>query len=132
MADCYLGLDERDKARTTFKKTSELNFDAEVSEDALFSYAKLAYELTYNPFDDAITAIERYLREYPESKRRDEAYGFLLEVYMSSKDYDRALDALLLIEDKSPKVQSAYQLVSYNRGVELFRSGSYAGCPRIF
>ncbi|MDB4694061.1 tetratricopeptide repeat protein [Flavobacteriales bacterium] len=132
MADSYLGLGERDKARTTFKKTSELDFDAEVSEDALFSYAKLAYELTYNPFDDAITAIERYLREYPESKRRDEAYGFLLEVYMSSKDYDRALEALSLIEDKSPKIQTAYQLVSYNRGVELFRSGSYADAHAYF
>jgi len=125
MADCYLSLGERDKARTTFKKTSELDYDAEVSEDALFNYAKLAYELTYNPFDDAITAIERYLREYPNSRRRDEAYGFLLEVYMSSKDYDRALAALELIEKKTPQVKSAYQLLSYNRGVELFRSGSY-------
>ena len=132
MADCYLSLGERDKARTTFKKTSELDFDAEVSEDALFNYAKLAYELTYNPFDDAITAIERYLREYPQSQRRDEAYGFLLEVYMSSKDYDRALVALSLIKDKTLPVKSAYQLVSYNRGVELFRSGSYAEAQAYF
>jgi TolA-binding protein len=132
MADCYLALGERDKARTTFKKASELKYDAEVSEDALFSYAKLAYELTYNPFDDAITAIERYLREYPDSERRDEAYGFLLEVYMSSKDYDRALAALDLIKDKTPQVKSAYQLVSYNRGVELFRSGSYAEAQDYF
>jgi TolA-binding protein len=132
MADCYLSLGERDKARTTFKKTSELDFDAEISEDALFNYAKLAYELTYNPFDDAITAIERYLREYPQSQRRDEAYGFLLEVYMSSKDYDRALVALSLIEEKTLPVKSAYQLVSYNRGVELFRSGSYAEAQSYF
>lgn len=125
LADCYLSLNEKDKARTTFKKASTFDYDTEIQEDALFSYAKLAYELTYNPFDDAITAIERYLREYPNSKRRDEAYGFLLEVYMSSKNYDRALQALKLIENKSPDVKSAYQLVSYNRGVELFRSGSY-------
>lgn len=132
MADCYLGLGQRDKARTTFKKASELKFDEEVSEDALFSYAKLAFELTYNPFDDAITAIERYLREYPNSERTDEAYGFLLEVYMSSKDYDRALSALSLIKDKTPQVRTAYQLVSYNRGVELFRSGSYEEAQEYF
>ena len=43
-------------------------------EDALFSYAKLAFELSYNPLDDAITAFQRYLDKYPNSIRRDEAY----------------------------------------------------------
>ena len=125
MADCYLSLGEKDKARTTFKKTSELEFDPDIQEDALFSYAKLAYELTYNPFDDAIGAVERYLRDFPNSKRKQEAYGFLLEVYMSSKNYDRALSALELIEDKTLPVQRAFQIVAYNRGVELFRTGDY-------
>lgn len=125
MADCYLGLLEKDKARTTFKKASQLAFDSDIQEDALFSYAKLAFELTYNPFDDAIGAIERYLREYPHSNRRDEANGFLLEVYLSSKNYDRALEALTRIETKTQVVKEAYQLISYNRAVELFRAGEY-------
>ena len=125
MADCYLSMGEKDKARTTFKKTSELDFDTEIQEDALFSYAKLAFELTYNPFDDAIGAVERYIRDFPNSKRKQEAYGFLLEVYMSSKNYDRALSALELIQEKTLPVQKAFQLVAYNRGVELFRTGDY-------
>ena len=125
MADCYLGLGEKDKARTTFKKASELGFDKEIQEDALFSYAKLAFELTYNPFDDAIGAVERYIRDFPNSTRKQEAYGFLLEVYMSSKNYERALSALERIEDKTLPVQQAYQIVAYNRGVELFRTGDY-------
>jgi TolA-binding protein len=125
MADCYLSLGQKDKARTTFKKASELNFDTEIKEDALFSYAKLAYELSYNPFDDAIGAVERYLEEFPNSRRKQEAYGFLLEVYMSSKNYDRALNALERIEDKTLPVQRAFQIVAYNRGVELFKTGKY-------
>ena len=132
MADCYMGLLERDKARTTFKKASQLDFDPEIREDALFSYAKLAYELTYNPFDDAIGAIERYLRETPNSERKDEALGFLLEVYMSSKNYDRALSALKQIKEKTLPVKQAYQMVAYNRGVELFRSGNYAESVAYF
>jgi len=124
-AACYLALDEKSKAKTSFKKASELGFDSDVQEDALFSYAKLAYELTFNPFDDAVVAIERYLAEYPNSRRNDEAYGFLLEVYMSSKNYERALAALEQIGTKTPEVKKAYQLVSYNRGVELFRAAAY-------
>ena len=132
MADCYLSLGEKDKARTTFKKASQLDFDRDIQEDALFSYAKLAYELTYNPFDDAIGAVERYLRDFPDSKRKEEAYGFLLEVYMSSKNYDRALEALELIQEKTLPVQQAFQLVAYNRGVELFRTGNYQEALQYF
>lgn len=129
---CYLALGEKEKAKPAFKKASEFDDDAYIQEDALFSYAKLAYELTFNPFDDAVVAIERYLKEFPSSRRSDEAYGFLLEVYMGSKNYDRALDALGQIQVKTPDVKKAYQLVSFNRGVELFRAASYAECHPYF
>lgn len=131
-AACYLALEEKEKAKLAFKKASDLNHDGGIQEDALFSYAKLAYELTFNPFDDAVVAIERYLERYPNSRRKDEAYGFLLEVYMSSKDYERALEALEQIQTKTPDVKKAYQLVAYNRGVELFRAASYAECHVFF
>lgn len=125
MADCYVKLGEKDKARTAFRKASELSFDIDIREDALFNHAKLAFELSYNPFDDAITAFERYLEEFPDSKRSDEAYGFLLEVYLTSKDYERALAALDRIKDKNIEVRRAWQLVSYNLGVELFRADKF-------
>lgn len=131
-ADCYLALNEKEKAKAAFKKAAELDHDGGIQEDALFSYAKLAYELTFNPFDDAVVAIERYIERYPNSRRKDEAYGFLLEVYMSSKDYDRALQALDQIQTKTPDVKRAYQLVAYNRGVELFRAADYTECQAYF
>ena len=131
-AACYLNLGKKEKAKLAFKKAAESDYDGGIQEDALFSYAKLAYELTWNPFDDAVIAIERYLTKYPKSHRKDEAYGFLLEVYTSSRDYDRALAALDQIEIKTPDVKKAYQLVAFNRGVELFRAASYAECNAFF
>jgi TolA-binding protein len=132
MADCYVKLGEKDKARTAFRKAAEMSYDMDIREDALFNHAKLAFELSYNPFDDAITAFERYLEEFPNSKRSDEAYGFLLEVYLTSKDYDRALAALARIQDKNIEVRRAWQLVSYNRGVELFRADKYSEAEHHF
>ena len=132
MARCYLGMEEKDKARTAFREAAAYSFDAEIQEDALFSHAKLAFELSYNPFDDAITAFERYLKEFPQSKRKDEAYGFLLDVYMTSKNYPRALDALEQIEEKDVRVRRAYQLVAYNHAVELFRAGKYDQSEEYF
>lgn len=132
MANAYLELGEKDKARTAFREASLLDFDAQIKEDALFSHAKLAFELSYNPLDDAITAFERYLDEFPNSSRRDEAYAFLLEVYMTSKDYTRALQALNRIDEKNARVKRAYQLLAYNRGVELFRANKYEQADRYF
>jgi TolA-binding protein len=109
-----------------------MNHDLDIREDALFNHAKLAFELSYNPFDDAITAFERYIEEFPNSKRSDEAYGFLLEVYLTSKDYDRALKALDRIQDKNIEVRKAWQLVSYNRGVELFRADKFEDAEHHF
>lgn len=132
MASAYLELNEKDKARTAFRSAAEMDFDPQIKEDALFSHAKLAFELSYNPLDDAITAFERYLDEFPNSSRRDEAFGFLLEVYMTSKDYNRALHALNQIEEKNARVKRAYQLLAYNRGVELFRANKYLEADRYF
>ncbi len=132
LADCYLQLGEKDRARTAFRLASEMTHDAEVREDALFQHAKLAYELSYNPFDDAITAIERYLKEYPDSKRRQEVLGFLIDVYMASKDYRRALEALESLPEKNAKVRKAYQEVAFNRAVELYRAGRFTEADPLF
>jgi TolA-binding protein len=132
MADCYLKLDEKPYARSAFKEASEMSFDMKIKEDALFNYAKLAFELSYNPFHEAITAFESYLEKYPDSPRRDEAYEFLLNVYMKTKSYDAALRSLDQIKNKDSRTREAYQVVSFNRGVQLFQSKKYPEAKPYF
>jgi TolA-binding protein len=132
MADCYLKLEQKPYARTAFKEASELDFNRAVKEDALFNYAKLAYELSFNPFNEAIIAFEDYLEDYPDSPRRDEAYNFLLDVYLKTKNYEEALRSLDRIQNKDARAKEAYQLVSFNRGVELFQAGKFSEAATYF
>lgn len=132
MGDCYLKLDQKPYARVAFKKASEMDYKLNLKEDALFNYAKLAYELSYNPFHEAITAFETYLQEYPNSERNDEAYEFLLNVYMKSKNYEAALRSLDRIENKDTRTQEAYQVVAFNRGVELYKTKKYTDSKNYF
>lgn len=125
MADCYLKLDQKPYARSAFKQAYEMDFDSEVKEDALFNYAKLAFELSYNPFHEAIVAFEEYITDYPESERSEEAYEFLLNVYMKSKNYEAALISLDRIPNKDQRTKEAYQIVTFNRAVELFNQKKY-------
>jgi tetratricopeptide (TPR) repeat protein len=132
IADCYLKQGQKEYARTAFSEASRLTYNREVQEDALFNYAKLAFELSYNPFHEAITAFEQYLGEYPNSPRRDEAYEFLLNVYMKTRNYEKALASLDRIQNKDNNVKEAYQIVAYNRGIELYQSARYENADSFF
>lgn len=132
MADCYLELGDRARAKQAFKTASTPEFDIDIQEDAFFHYAKLAYELSFNPFDDAVVAFETYLEQFPSSPRRDEAYRFLLQVHMTSRDYERALRALDNITNPDETVTAAAQVLSFNRAVELFQNNQLSQALTFF
>lgn len=132
MGDCHLKLDQKPYARSSFETASNMDYNLALKEDALFNYAKLSFELSYNPFHEAIQAFETYLEKYPDSPRRDEAYEFLLNVYMKSRNYEAALRSLDKIQNKDLRTQEAYQVVAYNRAVELYQSEDYAKAAVFF
>lgn len=132
MGRAYLAMDEKPKAQAAFAKAATMDHDLEVREDALFNHAKLAFETDFNPFNDAIAAFEQYLEEYPDSPRRDEAYGFLLDVYLTTRNHERALDALDRIQRKSPREKAAYQKLAFNHGVGLFHGGQLGDADAYF
>jgi TolA-binding protein len=132
MADCYINIDKLTAARDAFNKAYQIDLDPKITEDALFNYAKLAYELSYNPYNEAIEAFETYLNKYPNSIRTAEANEFLTFVYLTTKNYNAALISLSKIKNKDFQLQSAYQYVAYNRGVELMLSKDYQGALQTF
>lgn len=132
LADCYIRTDQKEYARNAFKAASQMEFDQEIEQEALWSYAKLAYELSYNPYDEAIEAFHAYIEKYPNSKRVDDAYEYLLNVYTTTKNYDAALQSIDRIKNKNSKLKKAYQQISYNRGVERFHDKNYSGAIEDF
>ena len=132
MADCYLKLDQKNYARNAFKKAYDLGNDPRVTEDALFNYAKLAYELSFDPYNEAIIALRDYMAKYPNSARHDEAQEFLLDVYLKTKNYEAALGALDAIHDKDIRLKEAYQKLAFDRGVELYEGRKYAEALTFF
>ena len=125
MADAYLKLEQKDYARNAFQEASKLDFDIEIKRNSLFNYAKLVYELSYNPYDEAINAFHEFIEKYPNSEDAKEAYEFLLKVYLTTKNYDDALVSMEKIQNKDPRMQRAYQTIVYNRAVEQFHNRDY-------
>ncbi len=120
LADCYLKTERKDNARMAFSSASKMDFDETIKEDALFNFAKITYELSYSPFNEAIRALNQYIEEYAHSDRIDEAYEFLMQAYLNTRNYKEALESLNKIQEKNDRIKSAYQRVAFYRGLELF------------
>jgi TolA-binding protein len=125
LADSYIRLNEKEKGRVAFEAASEFDFNERIKEDALFSYAKLTYELSYSPFNETIKAFDRYISLYPNSQRNAEAYRYLTEVFMVTRNYRDAINSIEKIEVKSSEILRAYQRVTFYRGLELFNNLAY-------
>jgi TolA-binding protein len=122
LADCYLKLDMKAKARQAFSMASKTDFDLSIKEDALFNFAKITYETLYNPFNEAIEAFQQYIQLFPNSPRINEAYNYLVLAYTNTKNYGQALESLDKISNKDASIRRAYQRVAFYRGIELFQN----------
>jgi len=132
LADCYLKLNNKNKARQAFGLASKLDFDKVIKEDALFNFAKLTYEQLYAPFNEAIDAFNAYIKQFPESPRIDEAYNYLTLAYLSSRNYKDAVEALEKINKKDATIKTALQRAAYFRGLELFQNLNYTDAIALF
>ncbi len=132
MADSYLQLEQKEKARNAFKAAADLDFNDEIKRNALYNYAKLAYELSNNPYGEAIEAFQQFINNYPDDPKVDEAYEFLLKVYMTTKNYKDALASLEKIKVKDNRMKMAYQSISYNLAVEQFHNNKYEDAIQTF
>ncbi len=132
LGSCYLQAGDKKKAQMAFSAASKMSFDPDVQEEALFNFAKLAYENSYAPFGEGIDALHNYIRTYPNSEHVSEAYDYLISAYMRLKNYQAALNSLEKISSKDDRLKEAYQKVAYFRGIEQFSNRQYAEAVSMF
>ena len=94
---CVPGINEA--AMQSFAMAADDKLDPAIAEDALFNYGKLQYELGGGAFNGAINVLTRYVGQYPDSPRVDEARSLLIAAYYNSNDYDAAYRAIKSLPD---------------------------------
>ncbi len=132
IGESSMHIDRKPAARTAFKNAHKLGVDEFLTQDALFNYAKVAYELSNHPYDDAILAFEEYINEYPDSKRLSEAYEYLVGVYFTTKNYKRALSSIDRIKTQDIQFLQAKQRLAFYYGVELYNEGKFTDAIGMF
>jgi len=127
LGDSYLRTKNKFAARTAFGQASSMNYDKSVKEDALINYAKLSYELKYDR--DAIEALQKIPTT---SKYYEEGQALMSEVFLNTRDYDRAITTLESVKNRTPRLNETYQKVCYLRGLQLYQNNQKEEARRYF
>ncbi len=129
LAECYLKLDKKQEALNAFRNASQMNFSPDIKRDADLNYARLSYEIG-NPYEPVPQVISDYLAAYPNSKNSQEMQELLVDSYITSKNFEGAMQ--LLEKNRNYASKATYQKVAYYRGIELFMNGDYAAATENF
>jgi tetratricopeptide (TPR) repeat protein len=129
LANSYLKIEQKQQALNAFKSASEMNFNAEIKENAFLNYAKLSYQIG-NSYQNIFEVLLSFIENYPNNKNNNELKELLIDSYISSKNYQLAID--FLENNISFENKSAYQKVCFYRGLELFNEGRYSAAIQVF
>jgi tetratricopeptide (TPR) repeat protein len=132
IGESYIATKNNLAARSAFQKASEIDKDPKIQEDALYQFAVLSYKLDVNPYNESIIAFETYLNKYPNSKRKEDVYQYLVNVYTSTKNYEKALESLDRVKNLDITLRKVYQLIAYNHGIELYQKERFQEAINTF
>ena len=131
LGHCYRALGQKEQAKVAYAAAMRFNgpgkdgaTSAKTREEAMFNYALTTHE-SGSALGESVTAFTSFLKEYPQSSHRNEVYSLLSSVFMNSKDYQQALNALNSIENPTRDMVLTKQFLRYQLGTDAFLNGKY-------
>ena len=131
IGNSYVRLNEKVNARMAYGAALGTNFNPTVREEALYNYALTTYE-TNAAFGESISAFERLLEEFPNSKYADQAYDYLSAVYMTTRNFKAAYESISKITRITPKLSETNQYLLNQLGAEDFVAKNYEAAIEKF
>ena len=116
----YIRLRNKVAAMDAFREASAQSYTPDIQEDALYNYAKLAFDLNRDtaPFQE-------YLKRYDTLKKGDQIYSYMAMVALQNHDYVAAVDAYDHIDELREDMKANYMKAYFLRARELMESGSW-------
>ncbi len=130
LADCFLHTSNKRSARNAFQSAAKTSFNRSIQEESQFNFAKLSYELSFQSV--AIESFLNFMKNFPESPYYPKANEMLIDIYASTHNYKDAITALEGIENKNQNLKTAYQKVTYYRGIEFFMDNKPEEAVKLF
>lgn len=120
LGNAYIHTGNQVAAMESFRQAAAVRFDPQITEDALFNYAKLAFDLNKDT-----KGFAEYIDRYSTSRRGVQIYGYMALAALYDKDYAGAVAAYDSIDELTPDMRNNYTKANFLRGEQLFEGGSY-------
>lgn len=115
----YLRANNLEKAILAYAAAIQFDINPILREEAMYNYVQATY-MQNSALGENITAFQTFIQEYPKSRYIDRVYALMADIYLTSKNYQAALDALLEIQQPSEKVLLTCQYLRYQMAVDAF------------
>ena len=115
----YLRANNLEKAILAYAAAIQFDINPILREEAMYNYVQATY-LQNSALGENITAFQTFIQEYQKSRYIDRVYALMADIYLTSKNYQAALDALLEIQQPSEKVLLTCQYLRYQMAVDAF------------
>ena len=115
----YLRVNDIEKAKLAYSAAIQFNITPALREEAMYNYVQVTY-LQNSALGESIVAFQLFIKEYPNSKYIDKVYALMADLYLTSKNYQAALDALLEIQQPSEQVLQTRQYLRYQLAISSY------------
>jgi len=113
-----------------FEIAKKLPFNAAIQEESVFNHAKVQLDLGHA--SETIQEIQAFNTQYPTSKFANEATELVADAFLNSNNLEVALNYLKGISKRSPRLNEAYQTLSYNLGVRAYNDERFETAIDLF
>lgn len=120
----YLRIGEEEKAKLSYAAAMRLNINSRVREEAMYNYVQITY-LQGSALGESITAFQNFLNEYPNTQYASKVYALMADMYMNSKNYKSAYEALAEVKNPNAQMQESMQYLRYQMGMDAFLRSDY-------
>lgn len=118
----YLRVGDEEKAKLAYAAAMRFKINDQLREEAMYNYVQITY-LQGSALGENITAFQDFLTEYPNTKYANKVYALMADMYLTSKNYQAAYEALSEIQHPDAKMQETKQYLRYQLGMDAFLQG---------
>ena len=123
MGQMYLKDDNLNAAALAFEKAYKMPYDESTRETAFYNYALAQSRGGRTPFSSSLKLFQDFLNKFPNSRYASNVEDYIINSYMTSKDYDNALLCIEALKSPSAKMMKAKQNVLYRLGMRELQAG---------